>query len=174
MEDELRTIRPHETEDITHFNDLNQGFFDRVKFLKSKPGSLREEVSELRQDVNDILDRRTTFAKEMDTRFFRVSNRLGKLETHLPNAKVPQKRVSLQRCHTHSQFDQVSGLYVGKKSVRTPTAPQKALTRSVHHPTVGVSRLPGPAPKAPSARKAVSLIHKPLRGDSTVVPDTQY
>lgn len=79
MEHELRAIRFQQTEDITCFTDLTEGFLDHVKVLQAKPGSLMEEVLELRQDVNDLLETQTTSVQEIYTRFSRIFQPFGQV-----------------------------------------------------------------------------------------------
>lgn len=79
VEHELRALRLQQSEDVTRFYNLTKGLMKKIENLEAKPNSVREEVEPLRNDANDVLETRTELAQEIDTRFFRVGNRLGKL-----------------------------------------------------------------------------------------------
>lgn len=143
MEQELRTIRLQHLEDITRFTDLTQEFLDRVQVLEAKKGSRREEISALRQEINDILETRSTLAQEMDTYFSRVAIELRKLENppSKPSRTTKEAKPTVVPLPKPSRLSRKHGLrdkYNEDSDKSLEGSPQKrATTHCSHSPSSG-------------------------------------
>lgn len=60
--------------------DAIYALLSRVRLIEGNPGPNREDVSELREDVNTLLESKTAIAHDMDLSFSHVDTRLNKVE----------------------------------------------------------------------------------------------